>query len=42
MKIDPPEKVTKYDHVHIFDESSNTLDINLNVVDKKTECSYSI
>ena len=20
MKIDPPDKVTKYDHVHLFDE----------------------
>ncbi len=36
MKIDPPDKVTKYDHVHIFDESGNPLDVNLNVVDRKS------
>ncbi|MGJ8599584.1 T7SS effector LXG polymorphic toxin, partial [Shouchella clausii] len=36
MRIDPPDKVTKYDHVHIFDESGNPLDVNLNVVDRKS------
>ncbi|MEW9677690.1 hypothetical protein ABRT01_16155 [Lentibacillus sp. L22] len=36
MKIDPPDKVTKYDHVHIFDENGNPLDINLNIVDRKS------
>lgn len=36
MKIDPSDKVTKYDHVHIFDESGNPLDVNLNVVDRKS------
>lgn len=35
MKIDPPDKVTKYDHVHLFDESGNPIDVNLNVVDRK-------
>ncbi|GAF63511.1 hypothetical protein BTS2_0402 [Bacillus sp. TS-2] len=37
MKIDPPDKVTNYDHVHIFDESGNPLDLNLNVVDRKSQ-----
>lgn len=32
----PPDKVTKYDHVHLFDESGNPIDINLNVVDRKS------
>ncbi|GIP58610.1 hypothetical protein J15TS10_24240 [Paenibacillus woosongensis] len=36
MKIDPPDKVTKYDHVHLFDESGNPIDVNLNVVDRKS------
>lgn len=36
MKIDPPDKVTKYDHVHLFDESGNPIDVNLNIVDRKS------
>lgn len=36
MRIDPPDKVTKYDHVHLFDENGNPLDINGNVVDRKS------
>ena len=36
MKIDPPDKVTRYDHVHLFDESGNPVDVNLNVVDRKS------
>ncbi|XOQ15216.1 MAG: hypothetical protein ACFWTY_14600 [Shouchella clausii] len=28
--------LTKYDHVYIFDESGNPLDVNLNVVDRKS------
>ncbi|MUG46155.1 transposase [Paenibacillus woosongensis] len=36
MKIDSPDKVTKYDHVHLFDESGNPFDVNLNVVDRKS------
>ncbi|MDM5351651.1 hypothetical protein QUF65_12210 [Lysinibacillus sphaericus] len=36
MKIDPPDKVTKYDHVHILDENGNPLDVNLNIVDRKS------
>lgn len=33
VRIDPPDKVTKYDHMHIYDKSGNSLDINGNVVD---------
>ncbi|WP_322905765.1 hypothetical protein [Paenibacillus campi] len=36
MRIDPPDKVTKYDHVHLFDEKGNPIDLNLNVVDRKS------
>lgn len=36
MRIDPPDKVTKYDHVHLFDESGNPIDVSLNVVDRKS------
>ncbi|WP_253944730.1 hypothetical protein [Paenibacillus sp. NEAU-GSW1] len=36
MRIDPPDKVTKYDHVHLYDENGNSLDINLNIVDRKS------
>lgn len=36
MRIDPPDKVTQYDHVHLFNEDSKPLDINLQVVDKRS------
>lgn len=36
MRIDPPDKLTKYDHIHIYDENGNPLDINLNMVDRKS------
>ena len=36
MRIAPPDKVTKYDYVHIFDESGYPLVKNLNVVDRKS------
>lgn len=36
IRIDPADKVTKYPHVHIYDESGNLLDINGNVVDRKS------
>jgi hypothetical protein len=36
MRIDPPDKVTKYDHVHLYNENGESLDINGNVVDKKS------
>ena len=36
MRIDPPDKVTNYDHVHLYDETGNPLDVNLNIVDRKS------
>ncbi len=36
MRIDPPDKVTKYDHVHLYDANKNPLDINGNVVSPKS------
>ncbi|MBJ8073486.1 hypothetical protein JDS72_27535 [Bacillus cereus] len=36
MRIDPPDKVTKYDHVHLYDENKNSLDLNGNIVDAKS------
>jgi len=34
VRIDPPDKVTKYDHIHLFDDKGNPLDINGNIVDR--------
>lgn len=36
MRIDPPDKVTNYDHVHLYDDNGNPLDVNLNIVDRKS------
>ncbi|MFP7492959.1 LXG domain-containing protein [Terribacillus saccharophilus] len=36
MRIDPPDKLTKYDHVHLYDEQGNPLDKNLSKVDRKS------
>ncbi|OFH73514.1 LXG domain-containing protein [Listeria monocytogenes] len=36
VRIDPPDKVTNYEHMHIFDENKNPLDIKGNIVDKKS------
>lgn len=36
MRIDPPDKMTKYDHVHLFDKDGNPLDKNLKIVDRKS------
>ncbi|MDA1477498.1 hypothetical protein [Bacillus changyiensis] len=33
IRIDPPDRVTKYDHMPIYDESGNSLDINRKIVD---------
>lgn len=40
MKIDPPDKVTKYDHVHLFDEEGKPLDVNLKIVDRKSPAAH--
>ncbi|MCY9704195.1 polymorphic toxin-type HINT domain-containing protein, partial [Paenibacillus alvei] len=36
MRIDPPDKVTKFDHVHLYDEKGNSLDINGKIVEQKS------
>jgi len=36
MRIDPPDKVTNYDHVHLYDEKGNPLDASLNIIDRKS------
>ncbi|MBT2217981.1 transposase [Virgibacillus dakarensis] len=36
IRIDPPDKKTPYQHMHIYDEKGKPLDINGNVVDKKS------
>ena len=35
IRIDPPDKVTLYPHVHVHDNGGNLLDIAGNIVDKK-------
>lgn len=35
VRIDPPDKITKYQHMHIFDRNGNPLDVNGNIVGKK-------
>lgn len=32
IRIDPPDNVTNYNHIHIFDVDGNALDINGNIV----------
>ena len=36
IKIHPPDKVTKYDHLHIYDKKGNSLDKNLQIVERTT------
>lgn len=36
MRIDSPDKLTKYDHVHLYDENKNPLDVNGSIVDDKS------
>ena len=40
IKIDPPDKVTKYDHMHIYDENENLLNVNGNIVDRKNPAGH--
>ena len=40
MRIDPPDKVTKYDHVHLYNEKGESLDINGNVVGSKDPAAH--
>ena len=36
MKIDPPDNVTKFDHVQLFDNNGNPININGNIVNRKS------
>ena len=36
IRIDPPDKVTKYPHVHAYDSDGNLLDSAGNIVDRKS------
>ena len=36
VRIDPPDNVTNYQHMHILDEHENPLDINGNIVSPKS------
>ncbi len=36
IRIDPPDKVTKYPHVHVYDRDGNLLDSAGNIVDRKS------
>ena len=36
IRIDPPDKVTRYPHVHVYDGKGNLLDRFGNIVDKKS------
>ena len=35
VRIDPPDKKTKYKHIHVYDENGNLLDVNGNPVSPK-------
>lgn len=36
MRIDPPDAVTNYKHIHLYDANKNPLDINGNIVSPKS------
>ncbi|CAG9001020.1 MAG: hypothetical protein CENE_03028 [Candidatus Celerinatantimonas neptuna] len=36
VKIHPSDKVTKYNHLHVYDKESNPLNSSLNKVDRKS------
>ena len=36
IRIDPPDKVTQYPHVHVYDNDGNLLDSLGNIVDRKS------
>lgn len=36
VRIDPPDSITNYQHMHIYDEHQNSLDIHGNIVDYKS------
>ncbi|CNH74158.1 RHS repeat-associated core domain-containing protein [Yersinia pekkanenii] len=40
VRLDPPDKVTLYDHAHLYDKAGNSLDINGNVVDSNLPAAH--
>lgn len=36
IRIDPPDKVTNYPHVHAYDSDGNLLDSDGNIMDRKS------
>ena len=36
IRIDPPDRITDYNHMHIYDENGKPLDINGNIVNRKS------
>ncbi|HGN3019135.1 RHS family protein [Acinetobacter baumannii] len=40
VRLDPPDKVTTYNHAHLYDKAGNALDINGNVVDPKSPAAH--
>ena len=36
IRIDPPDRITDYNHMHIYDKNGQPLDINGNIVNRKS------
>ena len=36
IRIDPPDRITDYNHMHIYDKNEKPLDINGNIVNRKS------
>ena len=36
IRIDPPDRITDYNHMHIYDKNGKPLDINGNIVNRKS------
>ncbi len=39
-KIHPSDKLTKFDHLHLYNKSGNSLNSNLNVVERSCESAH--
>ena len=40
MRIDPPDAVTNYHHIHLYDINKNPLDIHFNIVSPKLPAAH--
>ncbi|AIG65486.1 pre-toxin TG domain-containing protein [Weissella tructae] len=40
VRIDPPDKITKYQHMHVYNKKEQLLDIKGNVVDKNSPAGH--